>query len=98
MKRPRSRPRINLRFSRDQIRLPLQGPAYMHGQMRLINTKGLQRLLGKCRVTVYRRSTDPESHFPDGFRDGSNFTRWNLSEISRYQNSLRIGGSSYDLG
>ncbi len=57
---------------------------------RLITAKDVQTLTGiRSRVTLWRKSNDEEDAFPKAFRDGSHFTRWKLSEIEDWIESLR---------
>lgn len=56
---------------------------------RLVTAKEVGRLTGLSRVTLWRKSKNIDDPFPDAFRFGTNFTRWKLSEILDWRDSLR---------
>lgn len=56
---------------------------------RLISTKEVEILTGLSRVTLWRKSNNPEDPFPQAFRNGTHYTRWKLSEILSWMESLR---------
>ena len=56
---------------------------------RLITTKEVEVLTGLSRVTLWRKSKNPTDSFPDAFRNGTHYTRWKLSEILEWRDSLR---------
>jgi len=57
---------------------------------RLIKIKDVETLTGLSRVTLWRKSNDKKDPFPQAYRDGPNYTRWKLSEILKWRESLRI--------
>ena len=57
---------------------------------RLVRMKEVERLTGLSRVTLWRKSNDKEDPFPQAYRDGPNYTRWKLSEILNWRESLRV--------
>lgn len=57
---------------------------------RLINAKEVETLTGLSRVTLWRKSRNPNDSFPDAFRNGTHYTRWKLSEILDWIESLRV--------
>ena len=56
---------------------------------RMVNIKQVQRLTGYGRVTLWRKSNDSQDPFPQAFRSGTHYTRWRLSEILEWRDSLR---------
>lgn len=59
---------------------------------KLLTAKDVQSLTGiKSRQTLWRKSNDSADSFPRAYRDGSHFTRWKLSEINAWIDTLRTG-------
>ena len=56
---------------------------------RLIKIRDVEALTGLHRVSLWRKSNDKEDPFPQACRDGPNYTRWKLSEILNWRESLR---------
>ena len=56
---------------------------------RLISAREVEHLTGLSRVTLWRKSNNPEDPFPSAFRNGTHYTRWKLSEILEWMESLR---------
>lgn len=57
---------------------------------KLISAKVVQDMTGiRSRVTLWRKSNDEHDRFPRAFRDGTHYTRWKLSEVEAWINSLR---------
>ena len=56
---------------------------------RLISMKEVERLTGLGRVTLWRKSNNPEDPFPQAFRNGTHYTRWKLTEILVWMETLR---------
>ena len=56
---------------------------------RLVSIKQVERLTGYGRVTLWRKSNNKEDPFPQAFRNGTHYTRWKLSEILEWRDSLR---------
>lgn len=56
---------------------------------RLVSSKQVQRLTGYSRATLWRKSNDQNDPFPQALRNGTHYTRWKLSEILRWMDSLR---------
>ena len=57
---------------------------------RLITAEDVQAFTGiKSRVTLWRKSRDKNDGFPKPYRDGSRYTRWRLSEIKSWADSLK---------
>lgn len=56
---------------------------------RLVTAKDVEVLTGLSRVTLWRKSNNPEDPFPQAFRNGTHYTRWKLSEILTWMESLR---------
>lgn len=57
---------------------------------RLITAKEVQTLCGiGSRVTLWRKAKDNEDRFPSAYRDGSHYTRWKLSEIQDWIDTLK---------
>lgn len=56
----------------------------------LITAKEVETLTGLSRVTLWRKSKNPEDPFPQAFRNGTHYTRWKLSEILSWIESLRV--------
>ena len=57
---------------------------------RLITAKEVEALTGLGRVTLCRKSNNPHDTFPLAYRNGTHYTRWKLSEILTWIESLRI--------
>lgn len=57
---------------------------------RLISIKEVEHLTGLSRVTLWRKSNNIEDPFPQAFRNGTHYTRWKLSEILDWIESLRV--------
>jgi len=57
---------------------------------RLICAREVERLTGLSRVTLWRKSNNLMDPFPDAFRNGTHYTRWKLSEILTWMESLRV--------
>ena len=55
----------------------------------LIKIRDVEALTGLNRVSLWRKSNDKEDPFPQAYRDGPNYTRWKLSEILNWRESLR---------
>ena len=56
---------------------------------RLLTSKDVQEMTGiKSRSTLWRKSRDTRDLFPKPYKDGSNFTRWKLSEIQEWIQKL----------
>lgn len=56
---------------------------------KLISAKEVEALTGLGRVTLWRKSNNKDDPFPQAFRNGSHYTRWKLSEILSWIESLR---------
>ena len=56
---------------------------------RFISIKQAEKLTGYNRVTLWRKSNNRDDPFPQAFRNGTHFTRWKLSEILDWMESLR---------
>lgn len=56
---------------------------------RLITAKDIEALTGLSRVTLWRKSNNPQDPFPQAFRNGTHYTRWKLSEILIWMETLR---------
>ena len=57
---------------------------------RLITAKDVQAFTGiRSRATLWRKSRNDNDGFPKPYRDGSHFTRWKLSEIQDWIESLK---------
>ena len=56
---------------------------------RLITAKEVEALTGLSRVTLWRKSNNPSDPFPEAFRNGTHYTRWKISEILDWVESLR---------
>ena len=56
---------------------------------RLITNKEVELLIGLSRVTLWRKSKNPSDSFPDAYRNGTHYTRWKLSEVLEWMESLR---------
>jgi len=57
---------------------------------RLITAKEVERLTGLGRVTLWRKSNNEADPFPQAYRNGTHYTRWKLSEILEWIESLRV--------
>ena len=57
---------------------------------RLITIKEVEKLTGLSRVTLWRRSNNNKDPFPQAYRNGTHYTRWKLSEILSWIDSLRV--------
>ena len=57
---------------------------------RLISAKEVERLTGLGRVTLWRKSNNQTDPFPQAYRNGTHYTRWKLSEILEWIESLRV--------
>jgi len=57
----------------------------------LLTTKDVQKLTGiKSRSTIWRKSRCNQDHFPRPYKYGCQFTRWKLSEIEAWIDSLEL--------
>ena len=56
---------------------------------RLISTKEVETLTGLSRVTLWRKSNNNTDPFPQAYRNGTHYTRWKLSEILTWIESLK---------
>ena len=57
---------------------------------RLITAQEVQAIIGiKSRVTLWRKCK-ANNGFPRPYKDGPKFTRWKLSEIQQWIESLRV--------
>jgi|GEM_PF-3219314 len=56
---------------------------------RLVSAREVEKLTGLSRVTLWRKSNNPEDPFPPAFRNGTHYTRWKLSEVLEWMESLR---------
>lgn len=56
---------------------------------RLITAKEVETLTGLGRVTLWRKSNNPNDTFPQAYRNGTHYTRWKLAEILAWIESLR---------
>ncbi len=56
---------------------------------RLITAKEVEILTGLSRVTIWRKTNNPDDPFPQCFRDGTHYTRWKFYEILNWMSSLR---------
>lgn len=56
---------------------------------RLITAKQVEALTGLGRVTLWRKSNNLEDPFPQAFRNGTHYTRWKVSEVLTWMESLR---------
>ena len=56
---------------------------------RLVSSKQVERLTGYSRATLWRKSNNRDDPFPQAFRNGTHYTRWKLSEILEWRDSLR---------
>lgn len=57
---------------------------------KLITTKEVNALTGLSRVTLWRKSNDETDPFPQAYRNGTHYTRWKLSEVLSWIESLRV--------
>lgn len=57
---------------------------------RLITVKDVERLTGLSRVTLWRKSNNTDDPFPQAYRNGTHYTRWKLSEVLDWMESLRV--------
>jgi len=58
---------------------------------KLLTSKDVQEITGiKSRSTLWRKSNSADDHFPKPYRYGSQFTRWKLSEIEEWINTLEV--------
>lgn len=57
---------------------------------RLITAKEVETLTGLGRVTLWRKSNNPNDTFPQAYRNGTHYTRWKLAEILAWIESLRV--------
>jgi predicted DNA-binding transcriptional regulator AlpA len=56
---------------------------------KLLTSDDVQAITGiKSRVTLWRRSRDDKDQFPKPYRVGTNSTRWKLSDIQSWMDSL----------
>jgi len=59
---------------------------------RLLTAKDVQAITSiKSRQTLWRRSNNADDRFPEPYREGTHFTRWKLSEIQNWIDSLKTG-------
>ena len=57
---------------------------------KLLTYDDVQDMTGiKSRVTLWRKSKDENDAFPKPYKVGSHFTRWKLSEIQEWIDSLQ---------
>lgn len=57
---------------------------------RLLRAQEVQEMTGiGSRVTLWRKSNDRSDHFPTPYRYGLHYTRWKLSEIEDWIDSLK---------
>jgi len=57
---------------------------------RLLTSKDVQAITGiKSRQTLWRKSNNNQDSFPRPYRQGSHFTRWKLSEIRDWIETLK---------
>ena len=56
---------------------------------RLITAQEVETLTGLGRVTLWRKSNNPNDTFPQAYRNGTHYTRWKLAEILAWIESLR---------
>ena len=57
---------------------------------KLLTYDDVQDMTGiKSRVTLWRKSKDENDTFPKPYKVGSHFTRWKLSEIQEWIDSLQ---------
>ena len=45
----------------------------------------------KSKVSLWKKSKDPEDHFPKPYKLGCRRNRWKLSEIEEWMNDLEVG-------
>lgn len=56
---------------------------------KLLSAKDVQHITGiGSRVTLWRKSRNDEDQFPRPYKLGTNFTRWKLSEIEEWMDTL----------
>ena len=55
----------------------------------LLTSEDVQALTGiKSRVTLWRRSRDNQDKFPRAYKVGAHSTRWKMSELKDWMDSL----------
>ena len=57
----------------------------------LLTSDDVQALTGiKSRATLWRRSRDEDDEFPSAYKIGSHSTRWKMSELKNWMDSLQV--------
>jgi len=58
---------------------------------RLLTANDVLKITGlKSRVTLWRKSKDPDDPFPKPYRFGPQSKRWKLSELTTWMNQLEL--------
>lgn len=57
----------------------------------LLSSKEVQEITGiRSRSTLWKKSRNTSDNFPMPYKDGSKFTRWKMSEVQAWIDTLEL--------